>query len=479
MIKPSRVLGLGLFGFICQSFPPAIAAAPDLIVWGDAAAPYIETVTYASDSCEVQEGCAVAGTRKLLRFNMETRNIGNANLHVGNPANNPLFHWAPCHGHYHFDGFALYELLDANGQLAAQGHKIGFCIEDVHRWDPNAPAAARYDCNNDGIQAGWADVYEANLPCQYVDITGVPPGDYLLHIIVNPDQLLPESNYSNNDAQVPVTISGTCEPPANDSFASATFIYNFAFQHLGNTACASRQPEELPIAGNPGGHSVWYRWIAPVTMRMAINTAGSGFDTLLGVYSFTGGGLNVVAENDDLVQGVIRWSSVTFNASAGVEYRIAVDGFDGDFGPYVLNMSPPANDLFENCANLAGASGTINGYTIGASIEPNEPSHNSTFGLHSVWYCWSPPAAGTYIFDTVGSDFSTALAVYTGANLDGLTVVAGDNHSGPNGASRVQFEGRHRYHVSSRHFRAWGQRWQSGLKLECVELPVGGRETRQ
>ena len=85
-----------------------------------------------------------------------------------------------------------------HGNVVAAGHKVGFCLEDAHSWSSNANPQVKYDCNYQGIQAGWADVYAAGLPCQYIDITGVPPGDYVLRLAINPAGLLPEADTNNN-----------------------------------------------------------------------------------------------------------------------------------------------------------------------------------------------------------------------------------------------------------------------------------------
>jgi hypothetical protein len=61
---------------------------------------------------------------------------------------------------------------------------------------------------------------------------------------------------------------------------------------------------------------------------------------LLGVY--TGNAVNSltpIAKNDDIDLGINVQSSVTFAAVAGTTYKIAVDGFDGDFGNIVLNWN--------------------------------------------------------------------------------------------------------------------------------------------
>jgi len=183
------------------------AQLPDLIMWGPAAQPYIVVESFSTNDCAVVEGCVTGGTRRLLRFASETRNIGAGNLVLGDPVGNPLFHYQPCHGHYHFEQFAAYRLKDTNGVVVATGLKAGFCLLDYRRWSGSANANSIYDCSNQGIQAGWADVYSADLDCQWIDVTDLPDGTYDLELEVNPARLLTEADYSNNIAVVPVVIA--------------------------------------------------------------------------------------------------------------------------------------------------------------------------------------------------------------------------------------------------------------------------------
>lgn len=43
------------------------------------------------------------------------------------------------------------------------------------------------------------DLYARHLDCQWIDITGVPSGRYLLRLMVNPDSLVAESDHENNE----------------------------------------------------------------------------------------------------------------------------------------------------------------------------------------------------------------------------------------------------------------------------------------
>src|SRR5439155_400698 len=163
----------GVTGSVTLNWAQTAQNLPDLIICGPSVAPRITTVTFSSSSCAVVEGLVQAGTRKLLRFSTETRNQGKADVYLGDPSRSSLFVWAPCHGHYHFNNYASYRLLDSNGQPAASGLKIGFCLLDSIRWDSNAASSAKYTCTNQGIQKGWGDLYDSTLDGQWIDITGV------------------------------------------------------------------------------------------------------------------------------------------------------------------------------------------------------------------------------------------------------------------------------------------------------------------
>jgi hypothetical protein len=108
----------------------------------------------------------------------------------------------------------------------------------------------------------------------------------------------------------------------------------------GSNVNATRESGEPYIAYNRGGRSIWFTWTAPVSGRVSINTHGSSFDTLLGVY--TGklvSSLTRIASNDDDPAGGTLTSAVTFNAIAGQTYRIVVDGYNGASGTVKLNIA--------------------------------------------------------------------------------------------------------------------------------------------
>ncbi|HYV10881.1 MAG TPA: NF038122 family metalloprotease [Pyrinomonadaceae bacterium] len=130
--------------------------------------------------------------------------------------------------------------------------------------------------------------------------------------------------------------------PLNDNLASAQTVAGCSGTAGGTNVFATREANENNHSpdGNGGSRSVWYTWQAPATGTATIDTFGTGFDTVLGVYTGTTFPLTVVGKDDDTVE---RTSRVSFAANAGTVYRIAVDGFNnnsgGDAGPITLNFS--------------------------------------------------------------------------------------------------------------------------------------------
>ncbi|HVR18053.1 MAG TPA: lysyl oxidase family protein, partial [Polyangiaceae bacterium] len=187
--------------------------AADLTVSVERARDTAEVVfrNFAANHCALAEQCiGASGRRRLLRFETYTPNIGTADMRLGVPnTSNPVFEYSACHDHFHFKGYAEYDLLDANGTVVASGHKQAFCLLDSERFlttDNTVRRTPQFDCGNQGITRGWGDSYTPDLDCQWVDVTDVPPGDYQLRIRINQSHALLELRYDNNEALVPVRI---------------------------------------------------------------------------------------------------------------------------------------------------------------------------------------------------------------------------------------------------------------------------------
>ncbi|MBC7883357.1 MAG: VCBS repeat-containing protein [Anaerolineae bacterium] len=233
------------------------------------------------------------------------------------------------------------------------------------------------------------------------------------------------------------------EPPANDNFANAIELVGQQASASGTNRGSSAEVGEPAHAGFPASRTVWWTWTAPETGSVVIDTFGSNFDTVLAVY--TGNAVNAltpVASNDNSNSG--SNSRVTFTAIAGTTYRIVVGGFFGSVGEINLGLGPFApNDNFSARDTLPSQvvpalSRTVN--TSRATKELNEPNHAGNPGGRSVWWTWTPSRNRRVTISTRNSTFDTLLAVYTGNELNNLSVVAANNNAGGSLESQVTFD---------------------------------------
>ena len=104
-----------------------------------------------------------------------------------------------------------------------------------------------------------------------------------------------------------------------------------------------------------------------------------------------------------------------------------------DSGFHIASRSP--NDNFVDRLELTGTSANVSGTNLDASAEAGEPINFD--GGKSVWWTWTASSNGTVVFDTFGSNYDTTLAVYTGATVGGLTLIASNDDSGSGYQSQI------------------------------------------
>ncbi|MES2589982.1 MAG: lysyl oxidase family protein, partial [Bacteroidota bacterium] len=197
---------------LCDYFPsPNCTGGPDLMIVESAVINTLEIRQQQADNCMVEEGCMNGtGERTVLAFDTHIKNVGNMDYYIGDPTSNPSqFTFENCHGHPHYEGYADYILYTPGGLSIPIGHKNGFCVLDLECSDGGT---ATYGCGNMGISKQCGDIYNSGLDCQWVDITDVDTGQYILAIKVNwdqsPDALgRTENNYENNWAQACIRIT--------------------------------------------------------------------------------------------------------------------------------------------------------------------------------------------------------------------------------------------------------------------------------
>ncbi len=130
---------------------------------------------------------------------------------------------AETHAHWHLLGFERYELRTPGGETVLTARKAGFCLGD--RYDSRRSARLRSEplqavwteeCGRgrpdlrdleEGISVGYGDDYAPYLEGQFVDVTDLPAGTYVLVHLANPGNGLREASYENNAASVSLRLT--------------------------------------------------------------------------------------------------------------------------------------------------------------------------------------------------------------------------------------------------------------------------------
>ncbi|XP_017662866.1 PREDICTED: LOW QUALITY PROTEIN: protein-lysine 6-oxidase [Lepidothrix coronata] len=181
------------------------------------ASTYVQRMSMYNLRCAAEENCLASSAyrsdvrdydnRVLLRFPQRVKNQGTSDFLPSRPRYS--WEWHSCHQHYHsMDEFSHYDLLDASShRKVAEGHKASFCLEDT---SCDYGYYRRYACtaHTQGLSPGCYDTYNADIDCQWIDITDVKPGNYILKVSVNPSYLVPESDYSNNIVRCDIRYTG-------------------------------------------------------------------------------------------------------------------------------------------------------------------------------------------------------------------------------------------------------------------------------
>jgi M6 family metalloprotease-like protein len=258
---------------------------------------------------------------------------------------------------------------------------------------------------------------------------------------------------SDSGPAMTATFTGPAnQPPRNDAFANAVPVELGDFGHKVNNDLATVEgPENSQGAAGSCdlGKTVWYKLTPPRDMVFEAFTNGP-LDTVLGLWegedlsSLTPRGCNDEAAansgNSYLTPRLVQ---------AGRTYYIQAAGWWSGTAPpvggdmWLTIYTYPLNDFFSEAEIITGTSGTVTGNSAYSWPESDdgEPKHAGLRYTGSVWYDWTAPTSGHYVFDTLGSaEPNTVLAVYTGPNIGALTEVVSNNDvSGTNLRSRVSF----------------------------------------
>jgi len=174
---------------------------------------------------------------------------------------------------------------------------------------------------------------------------------------------------SRNNITIPRLNLFSAATPINDMFATRINLTGTSGSTKGNNLLASKEADEPMIEGNIGGQSLWWKWTAPHSGQLRLNTNTSSFDSLLAVYSGTElSGLNLIASKDNTGGLTSPQTDLVFNVTAGTEYAISLDVANGEAGPFFLNWNLNTEPQASLSATITGATsvkiGTAASYVL-------------------------------------------------------------------------------------------------------------------
>ena len=312
------------------------------------------------------------------------------------------------------------------------GHKQGFCLLDLECATP------QYTCSYQGISAGCADVYGSQLGCQYLDITGIAPGNYTLRVTADPFARISELDEGDNVVSTPVTIPG----PGTNACTTPVVIPAAGGVVDGTTSGGSTQSGTCANTGS--APEKVFQWTPSVSGAATIQTcaaSNTNFDTVLYLRTGSCQSGGEVTCNDDIAgcatsTGSGQGSRITPTVTAGQTYFIFVDGYGNASGNFRLTVTPPTAPPPPGgaCASptvIPAAGGVFSGSTSGSSTASG--SCASTSGAPERVFQWTPTRSGTATIQTCGASgtrFDTVLYLRSGDCQTGAQVACNDDTAG-------------------------------------------------
>ncbi len=168
--------------------------------------------------------------------------------------------------------------------------------------------------------------------------------------------------------------------PPNDDFGAATPIGAAPHSTTQNVAGATTAADDPTFTCTSGQkyRTVWYQYTAPSAQPLIVNTLGSDYDTVLGVWTGSRGSLSPIACSDDAL-GTAQ-SQVQFIPSPGTTYYIEAASYSASavFSQLNLNLGAPLGAF----AKMAPANGAA-----GVGVAPTL-SWGAAAGATSYEYCY-------------------------------------------------------------------------------------------
>jgi hypothetical protein len=274
----------------------------------------------------------------------------------------------------------------------------------------------------------------------------------------NTSYLIRVGGYNGATGSGTLTITPpNCGPvaPSNDTCGGTLFLADNVAQ-TGSTVLATNDGTAT-CGTSTTSPDVWFAYRPVSSATVNVNTCGSGYDTVMSVYTGACGSLTQVACNDDNATGGNNAcggglsSGINVPMTAGNTYYIRVAGYQGATGSFTVRAVggggtiPAAND---SCAARPGVGlGSTNFNNTNCSTDG--PTHNGcNFNgnntiTRDLWFNYPSTFDGVIQVDTcsTSTNFNTKIAVYNGggcSDFESRLMACNDDASCGSGRSSVE-----------------------------------------
>lgn len=249
--------------------------------------------------------------------------------------------------------------------------------------------------------------------------------------------------------------TNTPAPPANDDWGAWRDVPVMPWVHSINVNGATEQLQDpLLCTGDEGRATVWYRYTPSQAGNLTVTTVGSTYDTVLAIFSASGGQGNPLACNNDIGPndmsssisvGVIPGETYYIEAAAGstvnglLDLKINFSGPPpGSYATPTPTSTPPPvqNDLRANAVQIQSSPFVETRNVTGAGQSVDDPVLcTGNAGTATVWYRLTATQSGQMTVATTQSNYDTVVSVWRAAQNSLVPVGCNDND--PNIANSI------------------------------------------
>lgn len=351
-------------------------------------------------------------------------------------------------------------------------------------WTPTESGTATIDTVGSSFDTVLAVYKGTNValldPVAYSDdaTTSVLTSKVKFSVKANTTYRIAVDGYNGTTGSITLNISlgGGADKSENDNYVDRIEIGGEYTVGQGSSKLATTEADENTRFYDPdddgffntffsfSSNSIWWTWTAPrsgsvtITNDMVINPAFNG-DYLYAVVEVFTTDAATIDDLEPLPLGKLgsafaerSSASVTLDVSAGEVLQIKTSSWDAEFGGKITltvamdtEVGNITNDRFIKKPILASTTTSVSGSNDGATADTGEPAHAGFTATRSVWWTWVAPTDGYLSLDTLGSvnetddALDTVLAVYTGSQIDSLTLIDSNDNDGSAITSKVRF----------------------------------------